>query len=41
MIIGLVKGLGTRFDTEVDITQTQSRDDGAEHDEFLVKYKPH
>ncbi len=40
MIIGLVKGLGTRFDTEVDITQTQSRDDGAEHDEFLVKYKP-
>jgi Haem-NO-binding len=41
MIIGLVKGLGTRFDTDVDITQTQSRDDGAEHDEFLVKYKPH
>jgi hypothetical protein len=41
MIVGLVKGLGTRFDTEVDITQTQSRDDGAEHDEFLVKYKPH
>ncbi|MEA5568264.1 heme NO-binding domain-containing protein [Anabaena sp. UHCC 0399] len=40
MILGLVKGLGTRFDTEVDITQTQSRDDGAEHDEFLVKYKP-
>ncbi|WGV23249.1 heme NO-binding domain-containing protein [Halotia branconii] len=41
MIVGLVKGLGTRFETEVDITQTQSRDDGAEHDEFLVKYKPH
>jgi Haem-NO-binding len=40
MVFGLVKGLGTRFDTEVDITQTQSRDDGAEHDEFLVKYKP-
>ncbi|MBR8835570.1 MAG: heme NO-binding domain-containing protein [Stigonema ocellatum SAG 48.90 = DSM 106950] len=40
MIIGLIKGLGTRFDTEVDITQTQSRDEGAEHDEFLVKYKP-
>jgi Haem-NO-binding len=39
MIIGLVKGLGTRFDTEVDITQTQSRDEGAEHDEFLVNYK--
>jgi len=41
MIVGLVQGLGTRFDTEVEITQTQSRDDGAEHDEFLVKYKPH
>ncbi|PLZ28738.1 heme NO-binding domain-containing protein [Fischerella thermalis] len=40
MVIGLVKGLGKRFDTEVDITQTQSRDEGADHDEFLVKYKP-
>ncbi|MEH2035291.1 heme NO-binding domain-containing protein [Nostoc sp.] len=40
MIIGLVKGLGTKFDTEVEITQIQSRDDGAEHDEFLVIYKP-
>jgi hypothetical protein len=40
MIFGLVKGLGARFETEVEITQTQSRDDGAEHDEFLVKYKP-
>ncbi|MBD2346906.1 heme NO-binding domain-containing protein [Anabaena subtropica] len=40
MILGLVKGLGTRFDTEVDITQTQNRDDGADHDEFLVKYQP-
>ena len=40
MVFGLVKGLGTRFDTEVDITQTQSRDEGGDHDEFLVKYKP-
>ncbi|MBW4688660.1 MAG: heme NO-binding domain-containing protein [Komarekiella atlantica HA4396-MV6] len=40
MILGLVKGLGTRFDTEVHVTQTQSRDEGAEHDEFLVLYKP-
>ncbi|AUS99123.1 heme NO-binding protein [Nostoc sp. CENA543] len=39
MVLGLVKGLGTRFDTEVEITQTQSRDNGAEHDEFLVKYR--
>jgi hypothetical protein len=40
MVIGLVKGLGQRFDTEVEISQTQSREEGAEHDEFLVKYKP-
>ncbi|BDI16231.1 hypothetical protein ANSO36C_20330 [Nostoc cf. commune SO-36] len=40
MILGLVKGLGNRFDTEVHVTQTQSRDEGAEHDEFLVIYKP-
>lgn len=40
MILGLVQGLGNRFDTEVDITQTQNRDEGAEHDEFLVIYKP-
>ncbi|MCW5317818.1 heme NO-binding protein [Nostoc sp. KVJ3] len=40
MVIGLIKGLGARFDTEVHITQTQNRDEGAEHDEFLVIYKP-
>ncbi|AVH65972.1 heme NO-binding protein [Nostoc sp. 'Peltigera membranacea cyanobiont' 213] len=40
MVIGLIKGLGTRFDTEVHITQTLNRDEGAEHDEFLVIYKP-
>ncbi|MEH2303947.1 heme NO-binding domain-containing protein [Nostoc sp.] len=40
MVIGLIQGLGTRFDTEVHITQTQNRDEGAEHDEFLVIYKP-
>ena len=39
MILGLVKGLGDRFDTDIEIAQTQSRDDGAEHDEFTIKYK--
>lgn len=39
MVVGLVKGLGNRFDTDVEVTQTQSKDDGAEHDEFLIKYK--
>ena len=40
MVLGLVKGLGDRFDTEVDVSQTKSRDEGADHDEFLIKYKP-
>jgi predicted hydrocarbon binding protein len=40
MVIGLVKGLGNRFDTEVEVDQTKSRDQGADHDEFLINYKP-
>ena len=40
MVLGLVKGLGDRFDTEVDVFQTKSRDEGADHDEFLIRYKP-
>ncbi len=39
MISGLVKGLGDRFDTEVEVTQTLHRDQGADHDEFLIKHK--
>jgi len=39
MVIGLVEGLGKRFDTEVDVTQTQTRDEGANHDEFSIKYR--
>ena len=41
MVLGLVEGLGKRFDTDVDISQTENRNEGADHDEFLVKYKPH
>jgi hypothetical protein len=40
MVIGLVKGLGNRFDTEVEVTQTQHRAEGAAHDEFSIKYQP-
>ena len=40
MVVGLVKGLGDRLDTEVEIQQTESRDDGADHDEFSIQYKP-
>ncbi len=40
MVLGLVEGLGERLETEVDISQTQSREEGADHDQFSVKYKP-
>ena len=42
MVIGLVKGLGTRFETEVDITQTKTKgeDESADCDEFVIQYKP-
>jgi hypothetical protein len=40
MVSGLVKGLGERFDTKVEIIQTQSREDGHDFDEFSVEYKP-
>ncbi len=41
MVIGLVKGLGERFNTEVTVSQIQNREYGADHDEFVVKYKQH
>jgi predicted hydrocarbon binding protein len=39
MIVGLVKGLGDRFETEVEVTQTQSKAEGADHDEFIIQYQ--
>lgn len=39
MVVGLLKGVGKRFKTEVDVTQTRSREQGAPHDEFSVKFK--
>ncbi len=39
MVIGLVKGLGARFNTEVDIKQTSSREQGSDRDEFSIDYK--
>ncbi len=38
MVIGLLKGLGKRFRKTVDVSQTDSRDEGADHDTFLIKY---
>lgn len=38
MVIGLVKGLGAMFKTEIDVTHASSRENGDDHDEFLVKF---
>ncbi|MDJ1184581.1 heme NO-binding domain-containing protein [Roseofilum casamattae] len=40
MVVGLVKGLGDRFETSVEITQIQSKAEGAQNDEFLVHHRP-
>jgi hypothetical protein len=39
MVVGLIKGLGDRFDTEVEVVQTESREAGADHDVFSIHYK--
>lgn len=36
MVVGLLKGLGRRFDTPVSVEHACRREDGAAHDEFLV-----
>jgi predicted hydrocarbon binding protein len=40
MVVGLLKGLGTRFKQEVDVTQVENKQEGADCDVFSVKYKP-
>lgn len=40
MVIGLVEGLGDRFDTPVEVEQLASRGEGAAHDVFEVRYGP-
>ena len=39
MVVGLLKGLATRFKTEIEITHLASSVEGADHDKFLIKYK--
>lgn len=39
MVIGLVEGLGGRFDTPVEVEQLACRSDGADHDVFAVRYR--
>ena len=38
MVIGLVEGLGDRFETPVEVEQLAARSDGADHDVFAVRY---
>jgi hypothetical protein len=38
MVEGLVKGLGSHFQTEVTITQTANREEGADHDVFTLDF---
>lgn len=38
MVIGLVEGLGQRFETPVDVEQLACRSEGADHDVFAVHY---
>jgi len=39
MVLGLVEGLGERFTTDVEVTQIQAREQGADHDVFSVTYQ--
>ena len=38
MVIGLVEGLGDRFETPVEVEQLACRTEGADHDVFAVHY---
>ena len=38
LVMGLVKGLGDKLQTSVEIVQTASCAQGADHDEFLIHY---
>jgi len=38
MVIGLVKGLGKRFDEKIVIKQALSKGPSADHDEFEITY---
>lgn len=38
MVLGLVKGLAIMYNTTVTVQPTRAREDGADHDEFLVTY---
>ena len=39
MMIGLLRGLGERFDTPVDVEHVVQRNSHMDHDEFIVTYR--
>ena len=40
MLLGLLDGLADLYDLTLSVTQTVDRADGADHDEFLITYRP-
>lgn len=40
MILGLVRGLGKKFNTKVEITRLRGKEAGISYDEFQVNYQP-
>lgn len=40
MLVGLMQGLGKRFGTVVEVEHVCATADGADHDEFVVRYRP-
>jgi len=39
MVVGLLKGLGKRFDTPVEVIHDKVRGQENDHDEFLIRFK--
>jgi hypothetical protein len=40
MVVGLLRGLGRRFQTDVEVTHVAARAGGADHDVFDVRFAP-
>ena len=40
MVVGLLRGLGRMFDTEVTIEHVRRRAAGADHDQFAIGFRP-
>lgn len=39
LVIGILKGLGTRFNTEVDVRHTSGKSDGKDHEQLAIVHK--